>query len=123
MRKNKTFIILLIISVLGFSFSFYTKYMRNYMLGVRKLEKANDNRIALEQLNLSDNIALLEKLEKTKISVEAGGAKGDENAKILNRLKTINTLCTTGMVLFFLLFIWLVMSMRKLKKQSVLLNS
>jgi len=97
--------------------------MRNYIQGVEKLEKANDNRIALEQLNLSDNIALLEKLEKTKISVEAGGAKGDENAKILNRLKTINTLCTTGMVLFFLLFIWLVMSMRKLKKQSVLLNS
>ncbi|WP_319481983.1 hypothetical protein [uncultured Draconibacterium sp.] len=123
MTKNKTFIILLIVSVLGFSFSFYTKYMRNYIPRVEKLEMANDNNIALKQLNLSDNIVLLEKLEATKISVGAGDAKGNENAKILNKLKTINLLCIAGMVLFFLMFIWISMTMRKSKKQEVLLGN
>lgn len=123
MTKKKYFAILLIVSVLGFSFSLYTKYMRNYLPSVEKLEKANDNITSLKQLNLSDNIALLEKLEETKISVGVDDIKGDENAKVLNRLKTINILCITGMALFFLLFVWLIMMMRKSKKQSVLMSN
>ena len=120
MTKKNYFIILLLVSILGFSFSFYTKYIKNYILSIEKIEKLDDNETSVKQLNLSENIAFLEKIKKTKESIGVSNVKGEENTKAIKKLKTINILCITGMTLFLILSIWLIIRMRKFKKQALL---
>ena len=115
-------IILLLISILGFSFSFYTKYMKSYVQGVEKVEKSIDNEITSKQLNLSENIAFLEKIEKIKDSNSILNVKGDKNKEAIKTLKTINIICIVGMTLFILLFISLIMRLKNSKKRVLLTN-
>ena len=115
-------IILLLISILGFSFSFYTKYMKNYVQGVEKVEKSIDNETTLKQLNLSENITFIEKIEKTKDSIDISKVKGDKNKEAIKSLKTINIFCIVGMTLFTLLFISLIMRLKNSKKRVLMTN-
>jgi cytochrome bd-type quinol oxidase subunit 1 len=122
MNKRNYIFILLLISILGFSFSLYTKYIKSYVPGIEKVEKSIDNEINSIQLNLSENIAFLEKMEKTKDSVGLKKIKGDKNKEAIKTFKTINILCIVGMILFTLLFISLIMRLKNSKKRVLLTN-
>ncbi|WP_321288779.1 hypothetical protein [uncultured Sunxiuqinia sp.] len=117
--KKKTTLSFLIVLLLGFSFSFYTKYVRSYIPGIEKTESADNHQVTSKKLTLSQTIAFLEHLEETRTKY-LGVAKvnGDENAKAIKKLKTINMLSIAGMILFFFLFIWLMVRLRKSKRTS-----
>ncbi len=116
---KKTILSFLVVLLLGFSFSFYTKYVRNYIQRIEKTEPAGNHQATSKKLTLSQTIAFLEHLEETKKEY-LGVAKenGDENAKAIKKLKTINMLSIAGMILFFFLFIWLMVRLRKSKRTS-----
>ena len=122
MTKNTTYIFLVAL-ILGFSFSVYTKYVKNYIPGVGKTEFSSDHSVISKKLTLSQAIAFLEHFEKIKESAGITNQTGDENSKAIKILKTINILSIAGMALFFSLFIWLFFRLRKSKRQALLLGS
>ncbi|WP_159517759.1 DUF4158 domain-containing protein [Sunxiuqinia indica] len=116
---KKTTLSFLILLILGFSFSFYTKYVRNYIPGIEKTESAGNHQVTSKKLTLSQTIVFLEHHEEIKRKyLGVTPVKGDENAKAIKKLKTINMLSVTGMILFFFLFIWLMVRHRKSKRTS-----
>lgn len=100
----KIWVIIMIISILGFSTAYYFKYKKVYINEVQKTEINNDKGSQLKQLNLRDNIKLLEGLEKT-VASEGISLPDDGNRKILKRYKRINISAIASMVLFVILFL------------------
>lgn len=105
MSKTTAFILLVIFSF-GFSFSIYVKYIKtDYVQGVEKAVKTTANENISRKLSLNQTIVFLNNFDKIKSINGITTVTGDENAKVLKRLKTINVLSVSGMVVFFLLCI------------------
>lgn len=105
MAKKRYIVILLLVSLLGFSFSYYNKYIKSYLPEVEKTI-TNSKESYVHSLNLNENIAFLEKMEDAKTMVGIADAEGDTNKEALRHLKTVNWISIATMLLFGLFFMW-----------------
>jgi len=85
------------------------------MKEVEKKEMIKEGKIQFNQLKLSDNIALLENLEESLISTGGKLPKENQNKEVLKKLKIINAISITTMIISIFLFLW---SLRKLMIQN-----
>jgi hypothetical protein len=106
------FIIVLTISIIGFSSGVYHKYIKPYSEDRLQIERTNLNGEKIQrQLNLGEMIVLLNRLESIK---KANRIESDENDVVIKRLKTINAVLILGMLLCVFAFIWSIQKLRKL---------
>ena len=116
MLKKKVTIIILAVSIFGFLFAFYAKFLKTYELTNYPVSTKT-----VMQLSLSENIAFFEKLSDTEISF---GISGNDNLpKAIKRLKTINIVAIAGMSLFLLLFLWTLRSILFGSKKKIMTSS
>ena len=115
MIKKSYVVILLFLSAFLFGMAFYAKYVKVYMQEVEKKEMSKESNIQFNQLKLNDNIALLENLEESLISAGGKLPKENRNKEALKKLKIINAISITAMIISIFLFLWL---LRKLMIQN-----
>jgi hypothetical protein len=112
MRKETYMIIILIISIIGLSTGFYLKFIKSYINDIQGNGVENGESIQ-RPLRLGENIDFLKELNKSIIS---HGIESKENDIALKRLKTINTISFTIMILSSLAFLWAIQKIIKINR-------
>lgn len=88
---KKTYLILfIVISLVGLVSGIYLKFFKTYMNDIRIQVEFDDEESQQRQLNLSENIAFLEELERTFAANSVKRTQTDKLPEVLERLKTIN---------------------------------
>ena len=100
MKKKNYLILILIVSVIGFSTGFYLKFIKSY--SDEKLQIKTTEHVP-KQAKLSETIAFLEKFESITNSYKL---KSTENKNALKRLKTINLTSILTMIISIIFAIW-----------------
>ena len=116
MIRKKAPVILLIISLIGFSYAFQLKYMKTYLRDVQIKELSGTGDIGLRNLNLAENIQFLEKLNHSAELAGRPWSRNDSMNQYLQRLKIINIISLVSMFSFAALCLY---STRRLLLQKI----
>lgn len=111
MKKRYLIIVILIISMIGFTSGTYFKFIKSYSEDKLQVEKTNlAGQKTQRQLKLGEMISMLNELNTI---VDEYKIESDENHAALKRLKTINLGSIIIMILSSLAFIWSIQKLRK----------
>ncbi|MGQ7871303.1 hypothetical protein [Sunxiuqinia sp. sy24] len=115
MKSRKLVIVIFVIAILGFGTGFYFKYSYNY-LG-QNVEVANPDKTK-SQPSLSEAIAYLEEMKELTEKHSINNSLVVQNELALKRLKAINLVSITGMILTMILGSWSIRRLLTLKSDS-----
>jgi len=108
-------IILLIISIIGFSTGVYFKFIKSFSDEKLQVEKTNLVGVKNQrQLKLGEMISMLKELESIRKEDEIAF---NENDVVLKRLRVIHTVSIIVMIFSCVVFIW---SINKVRKETFL---
>jgi hypothetical protein len=118
----KNYLILLVaISAAGFISGIYIKYYKTYQSSI-EVVKTNDDISIQRQLNLGENIAFLEEIDKIFAATTVERIHTDKLPEALERLKAINRFSIGLIMTSGYLFLWSVQQLFKKHAVSAHVN-
>ncbi|WP_163712097.1 hypothetical protein [Mangrovibacterium lignilyticum] len=105
--KTTYLIIFFVVGSIGLASGIYVKYFKNYQFDIR-IGQADDAGLSIPgHLRLGEQIDFLAKLDRTFSSLGIERVAGDRLPEALTKLKTINAVAITIMVLSAILMVWM----------------
>lgn len=113
MRKKNYMIIILLISVVVFGSGFYLKFMKSHINDIQTKSINYKGEAVQRQLRLGETIVYLEEL---KSIADSQNFESKENDIVLKKLKTVNSISITIMILSCFAFLWSIQKIIKINR-------
>lgn len=115
MKSRNWVIVIFVIAILGFGTGYYFKYTYNYLGQSVKLENPDKTK---RQASLSESIAFLEEMKELTEKHSINDSSVVQNELALKRLKAINLISITGMILTMILGTWSIRRLLRFKSAN-----
>ncbi|WP_299581139.1 hypothetical protein [uncultured Sunxiuqinia sp.] len=115
MKSRNWVIVIFVIAILGFGTGYYFKYSYNYLGQNVEVETPDKTK---SQASLSEAIAFLEEMKELTEKHSINDSSVVQNELALKRLKTINLVSITGMILTLILGIWSIRQLLRFKSAN-----